>query len=191
MTVAQFAGELVRQQVAVIASAGGPSPIFAAKAATTTIPIVFTSGIDPIKSGLVASLNRPGGNITGVNLFTAVMEDKRLSLLRELVPSAPLIAVLVNGSNPNSENQISDVEEAARAVRQRVYLLKASNDADLDKVFSTAPKCGPLRCSLQPIPISSTGVITSSLSRRVMPFPRYMNSVSCNGWRFDELWHQP
>ncbi len=132
-----LAAELVRRQVAVIAAGGGVAAALAAKAATTTIPIVFSGGGgDPVKLGLVASLNRPGGNVTGVSILTAALGAKRLGLLRELLPSATLIAVLINPTNPNSEIQLKDIEEAARTVGQQIFILYASNERDFDAAFA-------------------------------------------------------
>ena len=130
-----LAADLVRQRVAVIAATGGNVSALAAKAATATIPIVFSGGADPIKTGLVASINRPGGNVTGVNVLTAAMETKRLGLLRELVPTSALMAVLVNPTNPNVETQSIDIKEAARAVDQQVIILQASTERGLDTAF--------------------------------------------------------
>ena len=106
-----MAADLVRRQITVIL-AGGPPAVRAARAATSTIPIVFTSGDDPIKAGFVASLNRPGGNITGVHIFLTELEPKRLGLLREVVPRAELIATLVNPNFPDIENQLQDLRVA-------------------------------------------------------------------------------
>jgi putative tryptophan/tyrosine transport system substrate-binding protein len=114
-----LAADLVRRQVAVIVATGGPSSGLAAKAATSTIPIVFNSGGDPVKEGLAASLDRPGGNATGVVVLLTAMEGKRLGLLREMVPTATLIAVLLNHDMPTFETQLNDVQEAARAVGLR------------------------------------------------------------------------
>src|SRR5262245_8029210 len=115
-----LAVELVSRQVAVIAATGGPASGQAAKAATTTIPIVFVSGADPVQEGLVASLNRPGGNATGVNPLLPAMEGKRLGLLHEMVPNAALIGVLLNPTMATKFNgQMSDVQEAARAAGQQ------------------------------------------------------------------------
>ena len=118
----QMAADLVRRQVAVIVVGGSAPGSLAAKAATTTIPIVFASGGDPIRMGLVASLNRPGGNITGVYQLTNMLEPKRLGLLRELIPSAAMIAVLLNPNSPNAGPQEKDVQDAARAAGQRVHI---------------------------------------------------------------------
>src|SRR5215831_18048699 len=103
-----IAAHLVNRRVAVIVAAGGDRPALAAKAATPTIPIVFTGSDFPVKIGLVNSLNRPGGNVTGASLFTSELEVKKLALLRELVPRAPLIAMLVNPTNPSAETDIED-----------------------------------------------------------------------------------
>ena len=132
-----LAAELVRRQVAVIAATGGNAPAVAAKTATAAIPIVFSGGGDPVKLGLVASLSRPGGNATGVNMFTSALEPKRLGLLRELVPGAALIAVLVNPNSPNIETQLKDLQEAARAVGQQIHILHGSSERELDTAFAT------------------------------------------------------
>jgi putative ABC transport system substrate-binding protein len=135
-----LAGDLVDRRVAVIVATGGTAAALAAYAATTTIPIVFASGVDPVTSGLVISLNRPGGNATGVHVFQQVLEGKRLGLLRELVPAAALIAVLLNPTNANFQTQLSGVQEAARAVGQHLNILSASTGRDIDGAFATATK---------------------------------------------------
>jgi ABC-type uncharacterized transport system substrate-binding protein len=132
-----LAADLVRRQVAVIAATGGLAAVLAAKAATAVVPIVFTTGSDPVKTGLVASLNRPGGNVTGVNLFIAQMEGKRLGLLRELVPTAALIGILLNPTNPNTERQLNDVQEAARAIGQQIHIVRASSEREFAPAFAT------------------------------------------------------
>jgi putative ABC transport system substrate-binding protein len=137
-----LAADLVRRQVAVLVSTGGAGPLLAAKAATTTIPIVFTTGSDPVRMGVVASLNRPGGNITGVNLFVTEMASKRLGLLRELVPTADLVAVLSNPTNPNTEDQLKDVQQAARALGQPIHMLSARTDQELDVAFRSMTELG-------------------------------------------------
>jgi putative tryptophan/tyrosine transport system substrate-binding protein len=135
----ELARELTRAQVAVIC-AGGPPSALAAKAATTTIPIVFTSGEDPIKLDLVESYDRPGGNVTGVALLVDVLGAKRLGLLREIVPATTLIAVLLNPSWPTFETQLNDVQEAARAVGQQIHILRANTEREIDAAFDTANK---------------------------------------------------
>jgi len=120
-----LAGDLVDRRVAVIVATGGTAAALAAYAATTTIPIVFASDVDPVTSGLVISLNRPGGNTTGVYVFQQVLEGKRLGLLHELVPAAALIAVLLNPTNANFQAQLRGVQEAARAVGQQLIIVSA------------------------------------------------------------------
>jgi len=129
--------DLVNRHVALIIAAGGDRPALAAKAATSTIPIVFTGSDFPVKVGLVASLNRPGGNVTGASLFTSEVEAKKLALLRELVPKAPLIAILVNPTNPSAETAIGDVQKAAGLVGQQILLLRASSERDIGAAFKT------------------------------------------------------
>jgi putative ABC transport system substrate-binding protein len=130
-----MAAELVHLQVTLIIAGGGDRPTLAAKAATTTIPIVFTGSDDPVKFGFVTSLNQPGGNVTGVSLFTSELEVKRFALLRELAPTMPRIAMLVNPNNPTAEADIRDVEAAARAIGQQVDFLRAGTERDIDEAF--------------------------------------------------------
>jgi putative tryptophan/tyrosine transport system substrate-binding protein len=132
-----MAKELVDQQVALIVAGGGDRPALATKAATTTIPIVFTGSDDPVGFGLVASLNKPGGNVTGVSLFTSELEVKRFALLRELAPAIPRIAMLVNPNNPTAEPNIRDVQAAAHAVGQQIDFLRAGSERDIDSAFRT------------------------------------------------------
>jgi len=127
-----MAAELVRRPVTVIASAGGEPAALAAKAATSTIPIVFVIGGDPVKQGLAASLSRPGGNSTGISVLTSTLEPKRLGLLRELVPRAETIGVLLNPNFPPFESQLRDVQEAARAINLQIHVLRASTDREID-----------------------------------------------------------
>ena len=133
----EMAKELVGQQVALIVAGGGDRPALAAKAATATIPVVFTGSDDPVGFGLVTSLNRPGGNVTGVSLFTSELEVKRFALLRELAPTIPRIAMLVNPNNPTAEPNVRDVQGAANAVGQKIYFLRAGSERDIDSAFRT------------------------------------------------------
>ena len=131
-----MATELVRHQVAVIVASGANPPVLAAKAATSTIPIVFTGPDDPVKNGLVASLNRPGGNITGMALFTSELESKQIELLRELVPAATIIAVLLNPNNPNFSNQISELDEVRRSSGAQLAIFKGGDPTEIDTAFA-------------------------------------------------------
>jgi putative ABC transport system substrate-binding protein len=137
-----LAAELVRAQVAVIATLGGDPSALAAKAATSTIPIVFAIGSDPVKVGLVESFNRPGGNITGVTTSTNLMEPKRLALLRELAPGVAVVGALVNPKFPAAALQAKDIEEAARAIGQRIVFANASTDAELNAAFESLTSAG-------------------------------------------------
>jgi putative ABC transport system substrate-binding protein len=133
-----LAADLVHRRVAAIVTAGGPPSAFAAKAATTTIPIVFAVNEDPVKLGLVASLARPGGNLTGVNFFNAELVAKRLELLRELVPGAARVAVLVNPANVTIEaSTLRDVEVAARTIGLQLKILNASTSGEINAAFAT------------------------------------------------------
>ena len=162
-----LAAELVRRRVAVIAAGGGTVSPKVAKATTTTIPIVFTVGDDPVKQGLVASLARPGGNVTGINIFAIELESKRLELLRELVPGAVRIAVLVSPTNAaGAESTVRDVEAAARALGLQIQVFNASTSREIDAAFATLVNerpdalfvgAGPSRLSS-----SDTGLMSSS-----------------------------
>src|SRR5262245_4966679 len=130
-----LAADLVRRQVTVIAATTTPAAL-AAKTATSAIPIIFTAAADPVTAGLVTSLNRPGGNATGVSNYLTDLGAKRLDLLRELVPKATTIGMLVNPNYPDIESQQKDVEEAARRYGQRVHVVNAASVDDFDKVLA-------------------------------------------------------
>jgi putative ABC transport system substrate-binding protein len=131
-----MAAELVRRQVALIVALAPPSTL-AAKAATATIPIVFHSGGDVVKMGIVASLNRPGGNATGVNLFTQAVEPKKLDVLSKLVPSAETFGYLLNPNNPGAEERANEVRDAARSLGRSLHVVGASTPAEIDAAFTT------------------------------------------------------
>ena len=131
-----LAADLVSRQVAVIVATGGLHPAIVAKAATSTIPIVFTGGSDPVKYGLVASLARPGGNATGAINFSPVVTAKRLELLRELLPTESTIAVLLNPTDPNNEAALREVQEAARAIGQAIHVVNAGSERDFNAAFA-------------------------------------------------------
>ena len=137
-----LAADLVRRRVAVISATGGPAPGLAAQKATSTIPIVFI-GSDPIKLGFVSSLNRPGGNMTGVNVFLQEMEGKRLGLLRELLPNAKLIVALLNPHDPEIDLQLRDLNEGARILGQQIHVLRASSTQDIDSAFASLSELKP------------------------------------------------
>jgi len=165
-----LAGDMVGRRVAVIVTTGGAASL-AAYAATTTTPIVFASGADPIASGLVDSLNRPGGNATGVYIFQQVLEGKRLGLLHELVPAAALIAALLNPTNANFQAQLRGVQDAARAVGQQVNILSASTERDIDTAFATAieSRAGALLVGSDPLFNSQRDQVVGLAARRAIP----------------------
>jgi len=132
-----LAAELVARQVAVIAATGGEASGLAAKAATATIPIVFTMGGDPVELGLVVSLNKPGGNVTGVTFIVGDIATKRLGLLRQLVPNATTIAMLVNPNYPATSAEVRDVQAAARTIGLEIDLLPASTSREIDAALAT------------------------------------------------------
>jgi putative ABC transport system substrate-binding protein len=139
----ELAADLVRRQVAVIAATAGTAA-FAAKAATAVIPIVFLVGEDPVKLGLVASLARPSGNLTGINLFTAELVAKRLELLRELVPRAARVAVMVNPSDvTTTESTLAEAQAAARAISLQIQVLNVNSSRDIDAAFETIARERP------------------------------------------------
>src|SRR5450631_443 len=130
-----LADDLVRRKVSVIAAGGSPASALAAKSATTTIPIVFMNAADPVGIGLVASFNRPGGNVTGTTLLSAELVAKRLGILRDLLPSVKKIAMLVNPSRPGVDAQKAPMQEAAQAIGLALQILNASSERDFDAVF--------------------------------------------------------
>jgi putative ABC transport system substrate-binding protein len=132
-----LAAELVARHVALIVAQGGDPPVLAAKSATATIPVVFTSSSDPVKLGLVASLNRPGGNVTGFWPFTSLLGTKRLELVQELLPGNSSIAVLVNPDNPNANLDMAQLQDAARALGQSISFVRARTETEVDAVFAT------------------------------------------------------
>ena len=136
-----MAADLVSRQVAVIL-AGGPGAVTAAKAATASIPIVFITGQDPAKLGVVASMNRPGGNVTGLHLFSTRLEPKKLELLHELVPKAAVIGVLINPTNPSAETQSESLREAARALGVEIFFASARTEREIDAAFATIVQRG-------------------------------------------------
>jgi putative tryptophan/tyrosine transport system substrate-binding protein len=137
-----LAADLVRRQVSVLVASTSNAAVAAAKAGTATIPIVFISGVDPIKLGLVASLNRPGGNATGFYVFTTTLEPKKLEVLHELVPKAAVIGALVNPTNLNAETVSRDLQAAARALGPDIHIVTASTEREIDTAIATIMQRG-------------------------------------------------
>jgi putative ABC transport system substrate-binding protein len=166
-----LASDLVRRQVAVIVAAGGNAPVLAAKAATTTIPIVFLSGGDPVKAGVVASLNRPGGNVTGVNvIFTALMA-KDLELLQQLAPKAAKIGVMVNPNYPDVDLQRRELQEAATVIKRQIHVVSAGAERDIDAAFTTfvQQKTDALLVANDPYFLSRRNQIVALAARHAIP----------------------
>ena len=191
--LATMAADLVRQQVNVLVAAGGePSPL-AAKAATSTIPIVFVIGSDPVKAGLVESFHRPGGNITGINILTDLLEAKRLGLLHELVPKAATIGFLWNPRfGSAAANQLPDAQAAARALGLELRALPASSAGEIDAAFDLIGReqILALLVSADPFLDTSRDRIIALAARHSVPhdvsIPR-----TYGGRRADELWDRP
>jgi putative tryptophan/tyrosine transport system substrate-binding protein len=146
----EMADELVRRHVAVIV-AGGDRAALAAKAATATIPIVFTVGIDPVAAGIVPSLGRPGGNLTGVSILNSELTPKRLELLHELMPTVSTVALLINPRGSGDET-VKDVQSAAESLRLRLHVLHASTEAEIDAAFATLMQIGACAFVIGPDP---------------------------------------
>ena len=166
-----LAAELVQAQVAVIATFGGDPPVRAAKAATETIPIVFTTGGDPVQSGLVRSMNRPGGNVTGVTFFSGELNTKILKLLHSLAPNAKSVAVISNPASPTGEAQSKDIQDAAQTFGIQIHAFKASTGRELDKVFDAVvlAKVGALIVTADPFFISLREPIAAFEKRDAIP----------------------
>jgi putative tryptophan/tyrosine transport system substrate-binding protein len=164
-----LAADLVRRQVAVIGAVGGTPAALAAKAATMTIPIVFDVGVDPVQSGLV--LNRPGGNMTGVAILSAELGAKRLELLHELVPTAAIVALLVNPTNPIAEPEMRGVQDGARSLGLQLYVVNADNESDIDTGFATVVqhRAGALVVASDPLLNSRRDQIVTLAVRHRMP----------------------
>ena len=186
-----LAAELVRQQVAVVVATGGTNSAVAARAATATIPIVFNT-VDPVKDGLAASFNRPGGNATGVSLFANALAPKRLELLRELLPSAAVIVVLLDANSTDAEIQLREVQAAADSVNQQIYTLTIGTDREFDTAFASPVlrQAGALLVAGSPFFTESARSNRRAGSTRFGPRNLRMARVRCGGW-VDELRHEP
>jgi putative ABC transport system substrate-binding protein len=165
-----LASDLVRLPVTLLFAYGSAGVARAARAATATIPIVFANGSDPVKVGLVASINRPGGNATGVSFYISALGPKRLELLRELVPQAQTIAFLVNPTNPVTEGDVEDMENAARSVGQPIIIVKARNESQIEAAFATArERAGALLVGVDAYFASQTDKFVSLAARYRIP----------------------
>jgi len=166
-----LAADLVRRQVAVIFTAGGQNSAFAAKANTATIPIVFTTGGDPVRSGLIASLNRPGGNVTGVTNLTAEREPKRLEILHELVPTADRIAVLVNPAYQDVELRVDEIQAASRTIGKQIHVVQASTENAINMAFAALAqaRAGALLVSSDPFFFGRRHQIVALAARYAVP----------------------
>jgi ABC-type uncharacterized transport system substrate-binding protein len=176
-----LAADLVARKVDVIV-AGGPAPALAAKAATSTIPIVFTSVGDPVGIGLVAGLARPGGNLTGSSAMSIELTPKRLELLSELVPQAGVIALLVNPNSTEAEPKIRDVQVAARTKGLQLGILKAGTEGEIDAAFATLPNCRLAGSSSATIRFSAADATSSLPWHHAMPFRRSIIRATTS-WR--------
>lgn len=190
--------DLIRRRVSVIVALSGTPAALAAKAATTTIPIVFGNGGDPLTSGLVASLGRPTRNITGVTFYTVQLAGKRLELLRELVPTAMVIGFLVNPNNPAEEPEAKDVEVAARALGVRLQVLNTTSERDIDAAFATLleRRAGALVVGSDPLFFRFSDKLIELAARHAMPaiyivreFPEAGGLMSY-GSRQNDAYHQ-
>ena len=164
-----LAAELVRLGVAVIAVSGPAAP--PAKAATTTIPIVFTAGYDPIELGLITSLSRPGGNLTGVSILNVELGPKRLELLHEVVPTAAIVALIINPANPNAGSQTRELQGAAAALGLKLHVLHASSDRELTAAFATLRelRAGALLIGADPFFNSQSQLLATLAGRHAIP----------------------
>jgi len=177
-----LATDLAHRRVAVIVTTGGNTAASAAKAATTTIPIAFVVGEDPVRVGLVASLARPGGNLTGINFLTAELGAKRLGLLRELMPAATRVAVLVNPVGPNAETTVKDVEPAGRATGLQIQFLNASTSGEINSAFATIVRERP-----DTLLVAADPFFTSRRSQMVQLAAHHSVPAIYSGRQFPEI----
>ena len=178
-----LAADLVRRQVAVIAATGGNNSALVAKTTTSTIPIVFTSSDNPVERGLVASINRPGGNVTGVSWFDAELGPKRLGLLHELVPNVTIVALLINPNNPESVRQPAELQEAARAIGLQLVVLTATNAGDIEAAFMAMVqnRVGALLVGSDPFFVNLRDQIVALAAQHAIPTLAGREVVGANG----------
>jgi putative ABC transport system substrate-binding protein len=175
--------ELVRRPVAVLLTGGGDVPPLVAKGATATIPIVFVIGDDPVASGLVASLNRPGGNVTGATIIASELGPKRVEMTFELLPHVSAVAILLNPNNPQSAIDSDNTQEALRAKRKEIRVLHASNREEIDAAFAALPelKIGALLLIPDPLFQSSRAQIIALAARHSVPTMYYTSTYAASG----------
>jgi putative ABC transport system substrate-binding protein len=178
-----FVADLIHRPVAMIVATGGSAPAVAAKAATTTIPIVFTGGQDPVKLGLVQSLNRPGGNATGVLNIARELNAKRLALLRELVPAADIIAVLINRTGMGSNEQVTQLEDAAASLGQKIEVFDVGAEAEFDSSIATMLRrgAGALYVTSDPFFTSQTSRLVALATQHAIPTSYSFRSFAVAG----------
>ena len=166
-----FAADFIRRNVAVIVATGGPPAALAAKAAATTTPVVFITASDPVKLGLVASLNRPGGNATGAGLFAVAVEPKKLELLHAVAPQAAVIGVLANPGNPNAETITTGLQEAARTLGLQLQVVNASTENDFGAAFGTLveQRAGALLVAADPFFNARRSQLVALAARHAIP----------------------
>jgi putative tryptophan/tyrosine transport system substrate-binding protein len=187
----RLAADLVDRKVAVIFAVGGSDPAKAAKAVTVTIPIVFVSAADPIKAGIITSLNRPGGNITGVSLLGSALEAKRLGLLHEIIPGVTPIGVLVNPKYPDVDIQLRELQEAASAIKRQINVARASTESEIDTAFATVVQqgAGALLVAQDPFFGSRHDQLVALAARYKLPAIYYQRQIRRNR-RSCELRHR-
>ncbi len=193
-----MAADLVDRNVAVIATTGGLVPAFVAKSATSTIPIVFVTGTDPVATGLVASLARPGGNLTGVSILLTELTAKRFELVSEFAPRAGVIAFLVNPSNSEAEPEIREAQEAARAKGIEVPILKAASESEIDAAFATLVQlhAGALLVGSDPFFSGRREQLVAQASRHAVPAIYFNRAFAASGGLLSygpdntTAWHQ-
>ena len=177
-----LAADLISRKIAVILAAGGSDPAKAAKAATATIPVVFVSAADPVAAGLVASLNRPGGNVTGVSVLGSELEAKRVGILNEISPGTAPIGGLVNPNYPDTNLQLSELQDAARVIKRQIIIVRASTEAEIDAGIATIAQqgAGALVVTQDPLFGSRNEQIVALAARYKLPAIYYNRTFSRN-----------